>query len=141
MARFVIRNYGSSRNLPDGHGSYIFMERDSARETEDEALAELFASYPDVHVSGREDVAVAVAPLPPPEGPPPLEGPPDEQEDDDDQDEDVQEEDEAVDYSALFLVDLQEIAKERDIKTAGLKKSDLVEALLNSDAWNKSSIK
>lgn len=136
MDAFVIRNYGSSRNLPDGHGSYIFMERDSVRETNDEAMAKLFATYPDVLVSRRNEDLVNAFPAPP-EGPPP----PVEEDDENEQGENEQGEDPAAvvdestetDYGSMLLVDLQEIAKDRNIAISGVKKADLVVLLEEYD--------
>lgn len=145
MDRYIIRNYGSSRNLPDGRGSYIFMERESARETNDEELAKLFAAYPDVHVADRGGATVVAAPPAPPEGPlPPAEEPEDnddQSEDNDNQGEEPEgEQGEENDYSDLLVADLQEIAEERSIPITGLLKADLVEALLQNDAQKKLTI-
>jgi len=150
MERFVIRNYGTSRNLPDGHGSYIFLEHDAARPTNDEDMAKLFATYPDVEVKERDGKLVGL-PEPvvfakPPEGPAPPDEPPDrgdiqgKEEDEqgkDDQNEDSEVESTAdIEYETLLLGDLQEIAKERDppVPTSGVKKADLVVALQEWDA-------
>ncbi len=143
MDRYVIRNYGSSRNLPDGKGSYVFMERDSARETNDEELAKLFASYPEVHVAERGGDALPAPPVSvPPVGPSPP-GDEDEEPEDGDQidsgedgasqGEDENDQAAEVDYSSLLVADLLTIATERNIKTTGLLKADLVEALIQSD--------
>ena len=169
MERFVMRNYGPSRNLPDGHGSYIFMERGAVRGISDPAMAKLFDSYPDVHVQERGHNIVG-PPLP--QGPPP----PQEKEDvvekpsydalskrdlrdmaklrkidvaglnrDDlivalnaadglEQEEAESAAQEPIDYSTLSYKDLQEIAKEREIRFTGIKKDDLIAALQTWDA-------
>lgn len=147
MERFIIRNYGTSRNLPDGHGSYIFLEHDAARPTNDEDMAKLFNTYPDVQVAERDGKLVGL-PEPvvfaaPPEGPAPPKEPPDEGEDEDKGDqgeakgalsEDEQvEEVKAIEYKTLLLGDLQEIAKEREIPTSGVLKADLIVALQEYD--------
>lgn len=150
MERFIIRNYGTSRNLPDGHGSYIFLEHDAARPTDDEDMAKLFATYPDVEVAERDGKLVGL-PEPavyaqPPEGPLPPEDEDDQGENEDNQDE-VKEEEalnedghneevKAIEYTTLLLGDLQEIAKDRDppVPTSGVLKADLIVALQEWDA-------
>jgi len=145
MQRFVIRNYGSSRNLPDGHGSYIFIERNGVQGTDDEEMAKLFATYPDIHVAERGNNLSILLPTPP-EGPAPQVEPPDEPPDEDEQGEDETEDEQgesegededATDYEALRVSDLQEIAKDREIPIANLRKPELIEALQKDDAEQK----
>lgn len=128
MERFVIRNYGPSRNLPDGRGSYIFIERDRVRGTSDPELAKLFATYPEIHVADRgEDVAPPFVPSAPP-GPPP---PPDQD------DEKPEEDEQKKSYEALTKRDLLGMAKLRGIPTSGLRRDDLIVALKKMDSEEK----
>jgi len=135
--RFLIRNYGPSRNLEDGKGSYIFLERDRVRSTSDPEMAKLMSTYPEIHVTDRGVEAFPAPILPaPPQGPEPP------KEDDDEVVEVVEESKEVeddeehgeVDYTELTVADLREIAYERDIDTKGLLKADLIQALQEDDA-------
>ena len=132
--RFLIRNYGPSRNLPDGHGSYIFIEHERVRSTSDPELAKLFTTYPQIHVTDRGEEAFPAPVLPePPVGPEPPEDE-DEAEDEDEDEVEDEVEDEAADYSDLAVKDLREIAQERDIPIVGLLKADLIRTLQENDA-------
>jgi len=114
--RFIIRNYGPSRNLKDGKGSYIFIERDRVRATSDPNMAKLFATYPQIHVTDRGEEFGRPAILPqPPVGPEPPEDDDDKVKDKVDQGEDQVEEAVAIDYETLRVSDLQEIATEREL--------------------------
>lgn len=136
--RYVIRNYGPSRNLP-WKRSYIYIERDGVRGTDDLAMAEEFARFPQITVSergAREIKPPGQATGPPvPDAPPPI-----------DKDEtEITESPEsvegsetvdvamAIDYSLLLVKDLREICEERDISTEGLLKQDLIAALEDHD--------
>jgi len=120
MERFVIRNYGPSRNLPDGHGSYIFMERDGVRGTSNEEMAKLFKTYPEVAVSERGSNFVG---NPPPQGPPPPV----------DSDDVIKK----STYEDLDKRSLQDMAKLRKIPVAGLSRIELIEALYLKDDSEK----
>lgn len=174
MDRFLIRNYGPTRNLPDGHGSYIFLEHDRVRPTNDEKMAKLFDTYPDVHVTDYgEDIGRIQLPQPP-VGPPPPEDPEDKEvvevpleyealgkrdlrdmcklrgipitglhrdelivalkaKDEEGENDDEGEGGKGIDYAALDYSDLQEIAKERGIRSVGISKPDLIASLKADD--------
>lgn len=119
MERFVIRNYGPSRNLPDGHGSYIFLEKDRIRGTSDPELAKLFATYPEITVTDRGVTFNGPPAIQPPEGPPPPIEP-----------DDIIV---AVSYDVLDKSELQVLAKARGIPTAHVSRLDLITALQTAD--------
>lgn len=62
MKRFVIRNYGPSRQIPFGSQQICF-SRDTAIETDDEKLVEAMRSHKAIHVTDR-GIQVNVAPEP-----------------------------------------------------------------------------
>jgi len=125
VERFVIRNYGPSRNLPDGHGSYIFIEKDRIRGTSDPVLAKLFAGYSEITVTDRGDVIKGLPAIHPPEGPPPPIDP-----------DDIIV---AVSYDALDKSELQVLAKARGIPTAHVSRLDLITALQTADQEEKAA--
>ena len=125
MERFVIRNYGPSRNLPDGHGSYIFIEKDRIRGTSDPVLAKLFAGYSEITVTDRGVTFTGPPAIHPPEGPPPPIEP-----------DDVIE---AVSYDALDKREVQDLAKARGIPTAHVSRLDLIAALQTADQEEKAA--
>lgn len=118
MERFVIRNYGPSRNLPDGHGSYIFMERDRTRPTSDPKMAALFSTYPEVSVTERGENFVDPHQAQVPFVAPPVE---------------PEEIVKKPTYDDLTKRDLIGMAKLRDISTSGFTRDDLIEALRAKD--------
>jgi len=125
VERFVIRNYGPSRNLPDGHGSYIFIEKDRIRGTSDPVLAKLFATYPQINVTDRGVTFTGPPAIQPPEGPPPPIEP-----------DDIVK---AVSYDALDKSELQVLAKARGIPTAHVSRLDLITALQTADREEKAA--
>ena len=104
MKRFVIRNYGASRQFPY-KGQSIPISNDSAIETDDEELAVFFKEQETVTVTDRgSELAPSSS---------------------------VEEPDESEEpaYSNMKVPDLRILAEDRQIKTAGLKKAELIEAL------------
>jgi len=139
--RFLIRNYGPSRNLEDGKGSYVFIERDRVRATSDPELAKVLASYPQVHVTDRgEDLPVSQPPVSAPLLNPESENDEDEAKDEAGNEEEIKDikedddEEDVIDYDSLTVSDLREIAQERGLATTRLKKAELVKVLQDDDA-------
>ena len=109
MARFVIRNYGPSRQIPY-KGQQLCLSNDQSIETDDEEEAAAFEAYEAIHVTDRGSELA-----------PPLV-------------EESVEESKEVSYEGMTVKELQVIAKDREIKTSGLNKADLIEALGEYDA-------
>lgn len=133
MERFEIMNCGHTRNFPDGHGSFLFIEGSRIRYTSDPELAKLLAVYPRVSVTdrkmGKAVTGLPANPLPvvqPPKGPdPPVE--------DDD-------EVEAVSYESLDKREVQDMAKSRGIPTAHVRRRDMITALEALDREEKAAL-
>jgi hypothetical protein len=151
--RFVIRNYGQTRSI-GGH----LLVRDKVIETDDEDLANIMRSQPEVHVTentGAEPQVTGV-PLPPieseesseeslentrdnnvPEPGAVITPPPDEENEVEDE---VEYEEENFDngrivevgYEDLKVIELKEILRDRQLSTKGNKK-ELVERLIKND--------
>lgn len=127
MERFEIRNCGRSQNLKDGHGSYLFLERNGIRYTSDPELAKLLATNPMVSVTDlKKGKAVkGEFAIQPPQGPPPPIDP-----------DDVVE---AVSYDALDKRGVRDLAKKRGIPTAHVSRLDMVKALEALDREEKAA--
>lgn len=111
MKRFVIRNYGPSRQFPY-KGQSIPIANDSAIETDDEKMAVAFGKQDAVHLTDRgAELASSSS----------VEGP------------ETSGESEEIVYSDMKVPDLRILAEDRQIKTAGLKKAELIQALENYD--------
>jgi len=154
MARFIIRNYGPSRQFPY-KGKQICLSNDAAIETDDVEEAAAFGSHKNVHVHDRGVEFAAPVPLAPPEKEKEKERqvtvddveavynekfPPDE-------DEQKQEtggteppapvskaDKDEIAYAEMSVKELLVLAKDRQIKTSGLKKDELIQAL---EAYDK----
>ena len=62
MAKHVIRNYGSTRNIPVGSG-FVFLCRDKAIETDDDAVAAACQNAPMVEVTTKRNVSKTAPPI------------------------------------------------------------------------------
>ena len=112
MKRFIIRNYGASRQFPY-KGQPIPISNDSAIETDDEKLAIFFKEQQAIHVTDRGSELAPPSSVEEPEKP---------------------EESDEIAYNDMLLKELQVIAKDREIKTSGLSKAKLIEARKAYDA-------
>jgi hypothetical protein len=145
MTRFVCRNYGPSRQVAY-KGQQICLSNDACIETDDVDLAETLKSAGQVYMT---DCGEEYATPKPPEDSKqkvtvddaeavhaekfPEDGnqqetqkaePPPEAKADTDE----------IDYSNMSVRELQVLAKDRQLKTSGLRKNELVEALIAYDA-------
>lgn len=111
MKRFVIRNYGATRQLPF-KGQNIFIANEEVKETDDEEMARALAEYDFITMTDR-GTEEKVHPVEEPE--------------DDISLEPVAEE---IDYADMTLPELRELAKARpEMNTKGLrKKADFINA-------------
>ena len=110
MKRFIIRNYGLTRQIPykDQH---IFVANDQAIETNDEELVAVLRKHENLSVTDRGSELVSTLSEEP----------------------ETPEETDEMSYSELHVKDLQVIAKDRQIKITGLNKAELIEALEDYD--------
>jgi hypothetical protein len=148
MKRFVIRNYGPSRQF-DFKGNQIVMNHDGSVETSDEELTRYLGDQEQIEVTDR-GIELALPSEPEAEesreerqvtadNPEALhrENHPDEDEGEEDsvEEEDqgrsveLEREDEELSYGKLTVPELRELCKDRQISATGLLKNDLVEAL------------
>ena len=111
MTRFIIRNYGLTRQFPYKNRS-ICIANDNTIETDDEEMAIFFKGQKAIHVTDRGS-ELASSSIEEPE---------------------QSEGSEEIAYSDMKVKDLQILAKDREINTAGLKKAELIEALKAYDA-------
>jgi len=141
MARFVIRNYGQSRQVPY-QNTQIYIARDGAMETDDENIAATMKGQKDMTVT---DHGVQSNPAPPEEPkqkgkdkkrqitvdkePVPKEDPVEKV-----TPEVVSEEAEEIAYEEMTVKELQVLAKDRQLTTSGLLKAELIQALKDYDA-------
>jgi len=141
MARFVIRNYGQSRQVPY-QNTQIYIARDGAMETDDEDIAATMKGQKDMTVT---DHGVQSNPAPSEEPkqkgkdkkrqitvdkePVPKEDPVEKV-----TPEVVSEEAEEIAYEEMTVKELQVLAKDRQLTTSGLLKAELIQALKDYDA-------
>jgi len=110
MKRFVIRNYGPTRQFPykDKH---IFIANDCAIETDDEEEVGALSGQESVHVTDRgSELVPPSSPIKKPEAP------------------------EEIAYEDMKVKELQMLAKDREMDVSGLKKAELIAALQAYDA-------
>lgn len=141
MARFVIRNYGQSRQVPY-QNTQIYIARDGAMETDNENIAATMKGQKDMTVT---DHGVQSNPAPSEEPkqkgkdkkrqitvdkePVPKEDPVEKV-----TPEVVSEEAEEIAYEEMTVKELQVLAKDRQLTTSGLLKAELIQALKDYDA-------
>lgn len=111
MKRFVIRNYGPSRQFPY-KGRPICIANDGAIETDDEKEAAFFKEQEALTVTDRGSELAPSLPADEPE---------------------ALEESQEIAYEEMTVKELQVLAKDREIKTSGLSKEKLIQALKNYD--------
>jgi len=141
MARFVIRNYGPTRQVPY-QNTQIYIARDGAMETDNENIAATMKGQKDMTVT---DHGVQSNPAPSEEPkqkgkdkkrqitvdkePVPKEDPVEKT-----TPEVVSEEAEEIAYEEMTVKELQVLAKDRQLTTSGLLKAELIQALKDYDA-------
>lgn len=113
MKRFVIRNYGPSRQFPY-KGQSICIANDCAIETDDEEEAAFFKEQEALTVTDRGSELTSSLPVDEPEEP---------------------KASDEISYFDMKLKELQILAKDREppIKTSGLNKAELIQALEDYD--------
>lgn len=148
MARFLIRNYGPSRQIAY-KGQQICLSRDQCIETDDSRIAAVLGAEKQVHVTDHGVEAAAPVPPEKQEGEDrtvtvdDAEAVHDEKFPDEDvQEQHIQEEQQPVlsndadeiAYADMNVKELRVLAKDRQIETSDLKKADLIKALEDYDA-------
>jgi len=125
MKRFVIRNYGPSRQFPF-EDQAICISNDQAIETDDEQIAEALKKHNAVHVTDRGVRELTEQKTIEQKVNSKNDSPSDDTIIEDvDGTENVYE----IQYNDMTVSELKELAKDRDIKTSGLRKQDLIGAL------------
>ena len=114
MKRFVIRNYGLTRQIPY-KDQQVCIANDQAIETDDEELVAVLRKHENLHITDRSSELASSLPVDEPgeSGKP--------------------EESGEVAYKDMLVPDLRVIAKDREIKTSGLNKAELIQALEDYD--------
>jgi len=146
MARFVIRNYGPTRQVPY-QNTQIYIARDGAMETDNENIAATMKGQKDMTVT---DHGVQSNPAPSEEPkqkgkdkkrqitvdkePVPKEDPVEKVTPEVVSEEVVSEEAEEIAYEEMTVKELQVLAKDRQLTTSGLLKAELIQALTDYDA-------
>lgn len=144
MARFVIRNYGTSKQVPY-KGQQITFIHDQAIETDDEILAGALAAQDRAHLTDRGLDAVALVPPEVPDEkkerkvtvdkePVPKEDAEDIQKKESETDAASEEIDDGIAYEEMTVKELQVLAKDRQLSTSGLLKDELIQALKDYDS-------
>jgi len=130
MAKFVVRNYGNTRELPYKN-KMIYLARDGAIETDDSEMANALSQFPQIHVAGypvaeKTEVKNTIAP------------------EKEKADSVLQQENadlkKKLEYAKKFdalkrlsMKELQQKAKEQRISYKNLKEDDLIAALLHAE--------
>ena len=138
MIRFIVRNYGSTRQVQH-KGQQIIIAHDKAIETDDIDLVAALQNYKAMYVTDRSPGT------PGPSLPPvvPIEDGEDNQngnnqgENNNDQGENQQQgedQQQEIAYAAMKVPELQALAKDRQMKVSGLLKPELIKALEDYDA-------
>ena len=148
MARFVIRNYGPSRQIPY-KGQQICLSNDQCKETDDAEMAAALGKADLIHVTDRG--IEAAAPVPPDKRKEKkrkvtiddAKAVHDEKfPDEDTQQQTTQgtqqpassEDTDEIAYADMTVKELQVLAKDRQLKTSGVRKAELIKALEAYDA-------
>jgi len=121
MKRFVVRNYGPSRQLPVG-GQQVCVVNDGIIETDNEAEAAALGAFEQITVTDRGS---GIAPTSSPDA--------NHEEKHEENHDDSVDEPEDESYEDMNLDELQAIAKDREIPTAGLDEAQLIWALVKYD--------
>jgi len=140
MARFVIRNYGTSKQVPYKGKQIVFLH-DQAIETDDEDEAKTLAAQDRAHLTDRGLDAVALMP-PEVKGrkvtvdkePVPKEDPEDVQEKEPEPEAASEDTGDEISYKEMTVKELQVLAKDRQLSTSGLLKAELIQALKDYDS-------
>jgi len=130
MIRFVVRNYGVTRQVPY-KGQQVIIANDKAIETDDMELVAVLQNIEAMHVTDRCPGTPGPS-LPPivktetPEEPQASSGESQTSEEPDEVTEEIA-------YNDMLLKELQVLAKDRQIKVSGLNKARLIKALEKYD--------
>lgn len=111
MKRFVVRNYGPSRQFPY-RDQHIPIANDCAIETDDEELAAFFKEQEALTVTDRSPGLAPSLSANEPK---------------------TSEVSDEIPYEEMTVKELQVLAKDREVKTSGLNKAELVEVLEDYD--------
>lgn len=144
MARFVIRNYGTSKQVPYKGQSITFLH-DQAIETDDEDEARALAGQDRAHLTDRGLDAVALEPPEVPDKkkerkvtvdkePVPKEDPEDVQKKEPEPEAPSKDTGDEIPYDEMTVVELKVLAKDRQLSTSGLLKAELIRALKDYDS-------
>lgn len=144
MARFVIRNYGTSKQVPYKGQQIVFLH-DQAIETDDEGEAKALAGQDRAHLTDRGLDAVALVPPEVPDKkkerkvtvdkePVPKEDSEDVQEKEPEPEVAPEESEDGIAYEEMTVKELQVLAKDRQLPTSGLLKAELIQALKDYDS-------
>ena len=126
MTRFVVRNYGPTRQVPY-RNQQIIIANDKAIETDDMALVAVLQNMEAMHVTDRSPGTPGPS-LPPPKVVP-------DEEPQADETPETPETPEEIAYGDMLMRELVALAKDRTppIKVSGLKKAELIKALEDYD--------
>ena len=147
MARFVIRNYGQTQQVPY-QNTQIIIARDGAIETDDEDIAATMKAQKDITVTDHGAQATSTPPKQKKKKKKKktqqvtvddveavhAENFPDEDEKEETPQEDESTEIDEITYEEMTVVELKVLAKDRQIPTSGLLKAELIQALKDYDA-------
>lgn len=151
MSRFVIRNYGPSRQIAyEQH--QICMSNDQCIETDDEEMADVLGREDSIHVTDRGEEASDISPeelakqkerqvtVDDPEAVYDATHPDDEQQQTDESqqaesNDEVLADSDEIDYSDMTVAELREVAEDREIEIPKgyVKRDELIEALEEYD--------
>ena len=145
MARFVIRNYGQTRQVPY-QNTQIIIARDGAIETDDEDIAATMKEQKDITVTDHGAQATSTPPKQKKKKKKKrqvtvddveavnAENFPDKDEKEETPQKDKSTEIDEIAYEDMTVVELKVLAKDRQIPTSGLLKAELIQALKDYDA-------
>ncbi len=125
MVRFVVRNYGVTRQV-QYKGQQIIIANDRAIETDDIELAAVLQNMNAMHVTDR-------CPETPGPSLPPVVKIKDEQAPEEFQAPEVPDASAEIQYKDMKMLELQALGKDRQLKVSGLKKAALIQALNKYD--------
>lgn len=144
MARFVIRNYGVSRQV-SYKGQQITFLHDQAIETDDEDEAGTLTAQDRAHLTDRGLDAVALVPPEVPDEkkerkvtvdkePVPREDPEDVQKKEPEPEVVPEETGDEIAYEEMTVPELRVLAKDRQLSISGLLKAEIIETLQDYDS-------
>lgn len=126
MGRFVIRNYGRTRQFPY-KDKQIYIANDKAIETDDVEMVAVLQNFPQMEVTDH------CPETPGPSLPSPKVVPDEVEQTPDEVLAEVVESSDEIAYGDMSLKELQELGKDRQLKVSGLKKAELIVVLEDYD--------